>query len=108
MPLFHKAGNTLSYEQVLRVNTALAENTLKSIDYETGAVISTNFVENKFVHFTADNIDILDETLDRKNTFDVTQVAAWQRGQTSDRVLATLSPSSSCKLDIPEISEKCL
>ena len=104
--LFHKAGHTLSYEQVLRVDTALAENTLKSIDYETGAVIPINFVEDKFVHFTADNIDLLDETLDGKNTFHATQVAAWQQGQTFDRVLVTLSPSSSCKLDIPEILEK--
>ena len=40
--LFHKAGHTLSYEQVLRVDTALAENTLESIDYETGTVIPTN------------------------------------------------------------------
>ena len=40
--LFHKAELTLSYEQVLRVGTALAENTLESIDYETGTVIPTN------------------------------------------------------------------
>ena len=104
--LFHKAGHNLNYQQVLRVDTALAENTLKSINYATATVIPTNFVEDKFVHFTADNIDILDETLNGKNTFHATQVEAWQQGQTSDRVLATLSTSSSCKLDIPEILEK--
>ena len=38
--------------------------------------------------------------------FSATQIAAWQRGQISDRVLAILSLSSSCKLDIPEILEK--
>ena len=38
--------------------------------------------------------------------FNATQVAAWQRGQISERVLEILSPSSSCKLDIPEILEK--
>ena len=103
--LFHKAGHTLNYEQVVRVDTALAENTLESIDYETGAVIPPNFVEDKFVHFIADNIDNLDETLDGKNTFHATHVAAWERGQLSDRVLVTLSPSS-CKLDIPEILVK--
>ena len=47
----------------------LAENALESIDYETGAVIPINFVEDKFVHFTADNIDNLDETLDGKIHF---------------------------------------
>ena len=82
--LFHKAGHTLSYEQVLRVDTALAGNTLESIDYETGAVIPTSFVKDKSVHFTAENIDILDEALDGKNTFHATRAAAWQRGQTSD------------------------
>ena len=33
-----------------------------------------------FTHFTADNIDINDSTLDGKNTFHATQMAAWQRG----------------------------
>ena len=82
--LFHKAGHTLSYEQVLLVDKALADDTLELIDYETDAVIPTNFVGDKFVYFTADNIDILDETLDGKNTFHATHY----------------------KLDIPGILEK--
>ena len=53
------------------------------MDPTTGAVIPENFVPNKFIHFTADNmdnIDILDESLDGKNTFHATQMAAYQRG----------------------------
>ena len=64
--LFHKAGHCLSYEQVLQVDTSLAEFTLTTLDAETGAVIPPNMVENNFIHYTCDNINILDETLDGK------------------------------------------
>ena len=85
--LFNRAGHCLSYEQVLQVDTSLAESTLKSMDQATGAIIPPNLVANKFIHFTADNIDVLDETLDGKNTFHATQMATWQRGQTADAEL---------------------
>ena len=81
--LFHRAGRCLSYKQLLQIDTALAKNTLELMDPTTGAVIPENFVPNKFIHFTADNmdnIDILDESLDGKNTFHATQMAAYQRG----------------------------
>jgi hypothetical protein len=39
-----------------------------------------NLKDKAFTHFTADNIDINDSTLDGKNTFHATQMAAWQRG----------------------------
>lgn len=50
--LFHKAGHCLSYEQVLQVDTSLAEFTLTTLDGETGAVIPPNMVENNFIHYT--------------------------------------------------------
>ena len=56
----------------LQVDTALAESTLKSLDEESGAVIPSNISSSKFLHFTADNIDILDEILDSKNAFHAT------------------------------------
>ncbi|KAJ8893011.1 hypothetical protein PR048_005592 [Dryococelus australis] len=34
---------------------------------------------NQFIHYTCDNIDILDETLDGKYIFHATQMAAWQQ-----------------------------
>jgi hypothetical protein len=76
--LFNKAGHCLSYEQVLKVGTALGESTLKSMDPLSGAGIPTNIVANKFVHYTEDNIDFLDETIDGKNKFYATQMEAWQ------------------------------
>jgi len=92
--LFNKAGNCMSYEQVLQVDTALAESTLKSMDQATGAIIPPNIVADKFIHYTTDNIDILDETLDGKNTFHATQMAVWQRGQKADAELHLLESST--------------
>ena len=38
-----------------------------------------NVVREKFIRFSADNICILDETVDGKNTFYAARIAAWQR-----------------------------
>jgi hypothetical protein len=103
--LFHMAGHCLSYEQVLKVDTSLAESTLKAIDPATGAVIPPNIVANKFIHYTTDNIDILDETLDGKNTFHATQMAVWQRGQKADAELQMLEPSTRHTLIVPDVLE---
>ena len=101
--LLHKAGHCLSYDQVLQVDTSLAESTLKSMDQATGAIIPPNIVANTFLHYTADNIDILDETLDGKNTFHATQMAVWQRGQKADVELQTLQPSRRHTLKVPDV-----
>jgi len=50
--LFHEAGHCLSYEQVMQVDTSLAEFTLTTLDGEIGAVIPPNMVENNFIHYT--------------------------------------------------------
>ena len=55
----------------------LAESTLQTVDEDSGAIIPQNLTDNAFIHYTADNIDILDETLDGKNTFHATQMAVW-------------------------------
>ena len=52
--LFNKAGHRLSYEQVLQIDTSLAESTLKSLDHTTGAIIPPNIMANKFIHNTCD------------------------------------------------------
>ena len=47
------------------------------MDPVTGAVIPPKLVPGMFVTFSADNIDILDESLDGKNTFHATQVSSF-------------------------------
>ena len=102
--LFHRAGHCLSYKQLLQIDTALAKNTLELMDPTTGAVIPKNFVPNKFIHFTADNIDILDESLDGKNTFHATQMAAYQRGDNRNQdALAEIEKPTAEILKVPEI-----
>ena len=78
--LFHNAGHIISYSQILQYDTAMAEDTLKNLDPQSGAVVPKNLVSGRFVHFSGDNIDIDDSTLNGKNTFHATQLAAWQRG----------------------------
>ena len=103
--LFNKAGHCLSYEQMLQVDTSLAESTLKTMDQATGSIFPPNIVANKFIHYTADNIDILDESLDGKNTFHATQMATWQRGQQADAELQMLEPSTRHTLIVPDVLE---
>ena len=87
--LFHKAGNILSYKQILKIDTALTQETPASMKNDNGAVVPPNLNAAIFTHFTADNIDINDSSLDGKNTFHAIQVAAWQRTR-NNRTLDTL------------------
>ena len=59
---------------------------------------------NKFIHYTCDTIDILDETLDGKKSFHATKMIAWQRGQT-DVALEVLQPSTTHILVVPTVLE---
>ena len=45
-----------------------------------GAVVPQNLVKGRFVHFSTDNVDINEYTLDGKGTFHATQVAASNAG----------------------------
>jgi len=57
-----------------------------------GAVVPPNLVPERFLHFTCDNIDINDSSLDGMNSFHATQVAAWQHGPSLDMGLQNLKP----------------
>lgn len=77
------------------MDPSLAESTL------TGAIIPPNLEANKFIHYSCDSIDILDETLDGKNTFHGTQMAPWQRRQASDEHFKNLEPLTKRTLSVP-------
>ena len=98
--LFHNAGHVASYRDVLRLDTALAERTLQSMD-ASGAVIPPNLVKDKFVLFSADNIDINEGTLDGRTTFHATQMAVWQRGPPSGSLLDGIRLSSNDTVNVP-------
>ena len=61
--MFHQAGHVISYREITKLDTALAKKTLETMD-ATGAVVPTNLVKGRFVHFSADNVDINEYTMD--------------------------------------------
>lgn len=99
--MFHKAGHVISYRDVISLDTALAEKTLTTVDHN-GAVVPTNLVKARFVHFSTDNVDINETTLDGKGTFHATQVAAWQRGPPKRNVLEGIKLCNIGTLHIPD------
>ena len=104
--LFYKADHITSYGRILSIDTGMAESTQKGIDEDTGAVVPSNLVPGRFVHFSADNIDINDSSLDGKNTFHATQMAVWQRGPLEESILDNVKPSDEVTLDIPHVLQK--
>ena len=76
----------MSYHDILKLDTTSAENTMQKMSPD-GSVPPPNLVKNRFVHFSAQNIDINDRTQDGKNALHATQVATWQRGPPSNDIL---------------------
>ena len=100
--LFSRAGHIISYDQVLQIDTALAEHTLSTMYLSTGSVLPFNIKNETFVYYTADNIDILNETLDGKNTFHATQLAARQRGSDNLDSLKSVKVNKRHQINVPE------
>jgi len=71
----------------------------KALD-SNGAVVFRNLVKGRFVHFSADNVDINEYTLDGKRTFQATQVVAWQRGPPEGDLLEGINISKIATLCI--------
>ena len=99
--MFQKAGHVMSYREIIKLDTALAKKTLETMD-DDGAVVPKNLVKGRFVHFSTDNVDINEYTLDGKGTFHATQVAAWQRGPPEGNLLAGVDISKKETFHIPE------
>ena len=104
--LFHRAGHVLSYDDVLQIDTGLAEHTLSTMNMETGVVLPPNTVSDRFAHFSADDIDILDESLDGKNTFHATQMTVFQRCPGNELSLSSIQSSNKRLLNVPKYMEK--
>lgn len=73
----------ISYHSLLQVDTAMAEKTLQAMEAETGSVSPPNFVHGRFTHFTCDNIDINDATLDARTP---SMLHRWQGGNVVQKV----------------------
>ena len=101
--MFHNAGHTIGYKDVMKVDNSLAEYALRTLDKETGAVVPENLVQDRFVLFSTDNLDILDSSLDGKNTFHATQFTAWQRGPPAQKNIFQNLKQSKNNLDVPDV-----
>ena len=100
--LFYKARHVMSYQDFLRLDTALVETTLKTMD-KNGAIVPPKLVRGRFVHFSTDKVDINEATLDGKGTFHATQVASWNRGPPKANLLDGNKLSTARKSCIPDV-----
>jgi hypothetical protein len=78
--LVHAAGHCVSYECVQKIDTSIAKSELERYKSNNNVVVPPNLVHGDFIQFAADNINILEETLDGKGQFNGTQCAAFQIG----------------------------
>jgi len=110
--LFHAAGHCINYYHVSQVDKTLASLTLQSADQETGAVVPPNNkhssdFENRapILLVTADNIDIMTDSLDGKKGFPATQMVAFQReGRDTSEVLNAVRVSKGPQKIPPEFN----
>ena len=85
--LFHSANHTIGITTIRRIDNSIANNILEKY-IENGCVyIPDNIERGTFVHYSCDNIDVLESTLDGRNTFHSTQMVAWQRKTQEERVV---------------------
>ena len=90
--LLNAAGNCVSYNMIRRIDTPIAKRVIDDLENNEYVPIPTKLNRNSFFQFAADNIDILEETLDGKDTFHATQMVVFQRTQ--------YETTDSCKIPI--------
>ena len=80
--LLHAAGNTIGIDTIHRIDTSIASSILNKYE-DNGYIYIPNeiysYEKGGLIICSADNIDVLEETLDGKNTFHATQMVIWQR-----------------------------
>lgn len=91
--LFHMVEHCLSYEQVFWTRNGHFFSWEYTLITGWDHWRSYSSKAEKFVRYTCNNIDILDASLDGKNTFHATRMATWQRSQASGESCKHLEPS---------------
>ena len=84
-----------------RIDTSIAKTELQSFVDNDNVSVPLNREPNKFFQFSADNKDIIEETLDGKGTFHATQMVAFQKGTTIE-VTLDLIICKEKRLDVPD------
>ena len=86
--LLHAAGHSISYETVLQLDNAIANDTLQRYNTNGNMIVPRNFTETSrstYTRYAIDNIDINEETLSGMGTFHATQSAAFRRMNEEER-----------------------
>ena len=97
--LFHSANHTVGITTIRRIDNSIANNILERY-LENGCVyIPDNVERGIFAHFSCDNIDVLESTVDGRNTFHSTQMVMWQRKSTDTFITDNLGSRAARKLD---------
>lgn len=99
--LIHRAGHCASYDQVRRLDTTIATQNLKHFEDHNNTPIPSNLTFNKFCQYAADNIDIIEETLDGMGTFHATQMVVYQRGHFQQHQKKTLPLGKAKSTKVP-------
>ena len=77
--LFHAGNHSIGINTVHRMDNAIANNVLDKYVANGYVYVPDNIDAERLVQYSCDNIDVLEATLDGKNTFHCTQMMAWQR-----------------------------
>ena len=103
LELGHKTHQLIPYKKILQADTAIAEETLKSLDEETGAVIPPNMVHGRKTEFGEDNLDtLIQSVIAGNNSVNVTNHVGFQKGPKVESRLEEMKFSSE-KLEVPNI-----
>ena len=101
--LVHHAGHCVSYDQVRRLDTTLAQESLDQRSENNDVTVPSNLTPGKFFQFAADNIDLIEETLDGMGTFHVTQMVTFQRGKSQQQLREPLQLAKTKSIKIPHV-----
>ena len=76
--MLNRLGHSISYDEVERVDTALAQSQMDEAA-RNEVTIPTNIRPGTFVHAASDNNDVIEGTLDGRNTTHSTALVFYQR-----------------------------
>ena len=74
--IFHAAGHTAGIDTLCRIDSSIANDILRRYEQNGYMYIPTgisSYTPGRIILSSFDNIDVLEETIDGKNTFHATQ-----------------------------------
>ena len=67
--MLSKLNLTIPYDQILRIETGIANKISKNIDNNNGVFVLPKIIYNAPLHFAIDNVNFSNDTPDGKNEF---------------------------------------